>query len=94
MGEKKDEERLALIVFHDIKDKKLKSLNCATTVPLNYTNSESSLPSNTKRAGSISGTTYENMASNNLMKMGFTQKKSKKNKPNEHWKEHVDEGGT
>ena len=72
----------------------MESSNCATAVPLNEPDLELSLPANKKRAGSSSGTTYKNVASKNLMKMGFTQKRFKKNKPNEHRKERVDEGGT
>ena len=53
----------------------VKLSNFATAVPLNDPNSESSPPANTKRVKSISGTTYDNVASKNLMNMGFTQKK-------------------
>ena len=56
----------------------VKLSNFVTAVPLNEPNSESSLPANTKRSGPISDTTYDNVASKNLMKMGFTQKKVKK----------------
>ena len=67
--------------------------NCATAVPLNDPDSESSMSSNIKRSGSSNGTTYDNVVSKNLVNMGFTQKKLKNNKPNEHWKERVNEGG-
>ena len=56
----------------------MKYSNFATAVPLNDTNLEPSPTANKKRAGSISGPTYENVALKNMMKMGFTQKKVKK----------------
>ena len=60
---------------------------------MNDPNSESSPTANTKRSGSISGPTYDNVALMNMMKMGFTQKKVKNNKPNKHLNERADEGG-
>ena len=90
VGEKKYKKQIALIVFHDIKEKKLNSPNCSTAVSLNNPNSELSLPANTKKPGPSSGTTYDNVELKKLIKMGFTQNRSKNNKPNKNWKECVD----
>ena len=69
---------MSLIVFQDIKEKKLNSSNFSTAVSLNNPNSELSLPANTKKPGPSSGTTYYNVELKKLIKMGFTQNKIKK----------------
>ena len=66
-----------------LKEKKVKLFEI---VPLQFSlgepDSETSPPANTKRSGSSSGATYDNLVSKKLMDIGFAQKMFKNNKPN------------